>query len=91
MMTRNIQDGHPADQRPVYDLQRLWGREYEQAGVCLLLEWLDKEGLSSSPDDSEAKHESNFFLQQKHKVTALPLIFFLTKLPWFCTVVQLPW
>ena len=52
-----IQDGHPADQRPVYDLQRLWGREYEQAGVCLLLEWLDKEGLSSSPDDSEAKHE----------------------------------
>ena len=52
-----IQDGHPADQRPVYDLQRLWGREYEQAGVCLLLEWLDKEGLSSSPDDSGAKHE----------------------------------
>ena len=57
MMTRNTQDGHPADQRPVHDLQRLWGREYEQAGVCLLLEWLDKEGLSSPPDDSEAKHE----------------------------------
>ena len=79
MMTRNIQDGHPADQRPVYDLQRLWGREYEQAGVCLLLEWLDKEGLSSSPDDSEVKHVQNIITTEAQSYsTAIDL--FLTKL-----------
>ena len=39
------QDGHPADQRPFHDFQRLWGRKYEQARICLLLEWVDKEGF----------------------------------------------
>ena len=40
-----VQDGHPADQRPVHDFQRLWGWKYEQAGIRLLLEWLDQEGV----------------------------------------------
>ena len=40
-----VQDGHPADQRSVHDFQRLWGWKHEQAGIRLLLEWLDQEGV----------------------------------------------
>jgi hypothetical protein len=39
-----LQDGFSADLRPVHDLQRVGGREHEQAGVRLLLEWLDQKG-----------------------------------------------
>ena len=46
LITICVQDGHPTDQRPFHDLQRLWGRKYEQAGIRLLLEWMDKEGFS---------------------------------------------
>ena len=42
------QDGHPTGERPLHDLQRLWGWKYEQAGIRLLLEWVDKEGYFSS-------------------------------------------
>ena len=46
MVTICVQDGHPADKRPLHDLQRFGGRKYEQARIRLLLERLDKEGFS---------------------------------------------
>ena len=46
LITICVQDGHPTGQRPFHDFQRLWGWKYEQAGIRLLLEWMDKEGFS---------------------------------------------